>query len=220
MDFVEYSEFNFHLEFIAHQGKNSYDLNISIEPNVLINRFDFIEDAKSSIKNDIQVISNIGIQNIDIKPNYDRFQIINSAIQPILTDWEEINELQSELIQNLKRAKNDVDARNIGNSCRILLDKLTSYIFDNKRHIAPKEVNLGGDKFKNRLHTYIKNELSGKSNKELRLFSESAVSIAERTIDLSNNVTHNKKADKFLAEYCSIATIGVISLIKMISNLD
>jgi len=55
-------------------------------------------------KSDIQKIAKIGIGLVDIKPDYDRFQIINSVIQPIHTDWEEINQLQSNLIQDLERS--------------------------------------------------------------------------------------------------------------------
>ncbi len=92
-------------------------------------------------------------------------------------------------------------------------------MFDEERHGIIEKMDNSESKFKNRLHSFIKTELSGQPNKELRQFSESAITTVQKTIDLTNNLTHKKKADRFLSEYCVIATISTISLIKMIQNI-
>lgn len=220
-DIVEYSEFEFVEGTYRTIDNVYYKLKLRTEPKVFLKLFEFIKATKETLKKDIETLSDLIIESIEIKPNYERFEIIDSNIQPILTEWVEINRLQSDLIDNLKRSTTDIDARNIGNSSRIILEKLANQVFIPEKHMLNEDnIDTSAAKYKNRLHSFIKSELSGSHNKELRQFSESAINTVEKTINLSNNLTHNKKADKFLSEYCVIATISTISLIRMISNIN
>lgn len=98
----------------------------------------------------------INITDLEIKPDYDKITILNSQISIVETSWSELNTLQQNIIENMKSARSSIDFQNIGNSARIIMNKLGRTIFDKKIHIAPDNMNVNNGNFKNQLHTYIK----------------------------------------------------------------
>lgn len=154
-------------------------------------------------------------------PDLSKFQLLRNNYIPVYTPWEEINNLQNRLIQQLRSSSETIDFQNIGNTARTILQKVSTIVFDPSKHIADtpdKKIDLSEGKFKNRLHTYIKVELGGESNKELRDFAISIIDAAEKSVDISNKLTHDLNAKQLLAEASVISTITAVGMIKLIDE--
>lgn len=192
---------------------------IIVDPEIYKKYQGYLKQFKGSISSKFYQFTQTPITKVDIYPDLSKFQILENRIVPINTPWQEINSRQSHLLNLLRTAKETVDFQNIGNTSRTLLQKIASTVFDPAKHIAEeKDIDLGEAKFKNRLHTYIKVELGGKENKELRDYAVSVVTTAEKSIDLANKLTHDLNANSLMAESCVISTITVISIIKLIQK--
>ena len=197
-----------------------YDLLFSLNPKLYIKFVDDLDRISNIIKHYFNKVSDntISIGQIEIKPDYEKITILNSNVSIIDTPWEEINNLQKKLIENIKIANSSIDFQNIGNTARTIMDKLSRLIYNPSIHIAPDNIDVSNGKFKNQLHTYINSVLKGNENKELKSFSLSAINFTEDSIDLMNKTTHKLNVKKQFGEVCVISTIGVISLIKAINE--
>lgn len=178
-----------------------------------------LESITKDIRQKIKQITNASFNEIHYIPDWNKFQILNNQIKTIITPWEEINQYQEKLNEQLKTADKPIDYQNIGNTSRILMQKLARIVYDKNVHKAPDNVEVSDGKYKNRLHTYIKSELGGSSNKELREYAVSLITTTEKSIDLSNKLTHDLDADNLMAESCVMSTITTIGLIKMIESV-
>ncbi|WP_299339521.1 hypothetical protein [uncultured Psychroserpens sp.] len=197
-------------------------LIFTLNPALYVNHVDELDRISDVIKHYFNKVTDkkkVAIEKVVFKPDYNKIVILNSNISVIETPWEEINTLQEKIIEDMKSADSPTDFQNIGNSARTIMDKLARLVFDPKTHIAPENVDVRNGKFKNQLHTYIDSVLSGKANKELRLFSTSAIDFTEKSIDLMNKTTHKLDVKKHFGEACVISTINVISLLKAINEL-
>jgi hypothetical protein len=199
------------------------ELYFNVAPEIYVKYADDLERISEIIQhymNRSMNSSQLMISKVLIKPNYDKIQILNSEISVVQTAWEEINSLQNKIIADIKRANISIDFQNIGNSSRIIMDKLARIVFNPELHKANIQVDLSNGKFKNQFHTYIACELNGEQNKELRQFSESAITFTEKAIDLMNQTTHKLDIQRHFAEVCVISTISVISLIKAVNEIQ
>ena len=168
----------------------------------------------------IRETTQIYINDIIIIPDYDKISIINSEVSIIQTEWDEINELQSKLIDLFKQSDGSIDYQNIGNSARTLMDKLARIVFDEKIHKpADPKIDVRNGKFKNQLHSYIAVKLSGSKNEDIRSLAKAAVEFMEKSIDLMNVTTHKLDVQKHFAELCIISAINVISVIKSVNEI-
>jgi hypothetical protein len=218
---ITYSTF----QLIEHWNKTLspdwlvFDLDVHLNHDVYSSHYSSIEIITRKFKNDINKVSELKIDKLRILPDYEKMAIVNSEIKPVYTKWEEINLGQVKLINLLKTSSDSFDFMNIGNTSRSILLKVSNLIFDNLKHKPndPK-IDVGPDKYKNRLHSYVKAELSGDSNRELRQFAESAIDTIETSIDLANTLTHKTESERIFAEVCVIGTISTISIIKLIEN--
>jgi hypothetical protein len=177
-----------------------------------------LDSITKDIRRKIKQITNASFNEIHYIPDWNKFQILNNQIKTIVTPWEEINEYQEKLNEQLKTAEKPIDYQNIGNTSRTLMQKLARIVYNENIHKAPESIEVSDGKFKNRLHTYIKSELGGSSNKELRDYAVSLITTTEKSIDLSNKLTHDLDADNLMAESCVMSTITAIGLIRMIEN--
>jgi len=159
----------------------------------------------------------MAIGKVEVMPDYETFEIVESTIRPVLTDWEEINIGQTKLFQQLSSSSDSLDLQYIGNISRTILLKLSEIVYVHEKHKPENETILvTPDKFKNRLTSYIITELAGEKNKELRHLAEASIVSVEKSIDLANTVTHKTDVDRTFAEVCVIGNIGAISIIKLI----
>jgi hypothetical protein len=201
----------------SYAGANK--LSLLVDPEIYKKYQGYIRTFNNSILSKFNDLSEVLITRVDAKPDLSKFQILRNTIVPIVTPWEEINRDQNILIIQLRTANETIDYQNIGNTSRTLLQKLANIVFNPAKHTTDVvSIELSEGKFKNRLHTYIRCELRGKQNKELRDFAESIIDSAENAIDLSNSLTHDLKANSLLAEFCVISTITSISIVKLIDN--
>jgi hypothetical protein len=220
VEILDNSELDFGQHWSQKNSSIAHSLDINVSPVVFTKRYKDIQNIERKLEILINNISQIYLENVTILPNYNRLEILNSEISSIITVWEDINQLQKKLIEDMKISNQEIDYQNIGNSSRNLMDKLARLVFDPSIHKSEKpNVDLSNGKFKNQFHTYISFSLKGESNKELKKFAESSIEFTEKAIDLMNQTTHKLDVKKHFAEVCVISTISVISLIKAINEL-
>ena len=213
IDFEEYTE-----HFLTKRWQ-AYHVTIHTAHEIFIKHHFAIESFQGIIKTDLNSLSPIPIEEVDILPDYNKLEIINSDIRPISTKWDEINKAQTELITQLQKTATNFEIKNIGNTSRVILKNLAKLVFKKERHTpSDKSIDVSGDKYKNQLHSYIDIELSGKSQSEFRGFADAAIEIVDKSIILANAVTHRSKSEKRIAEICVTGIVTVISIVTFIEQ--
>lgn len=201
--------------FVSRDGEI---LHVIVDPELYKKHHQSLHLFKTSILIKYSEFTHRRTIGVKVYPDLSKFQILQNAINPILTPWEEINNVQIHMINLLKSATNSIDYQNVGNAGRTILQKLSNIVFIPAKHLPEALIDLSEGKFKNRLHTYIKCELSGSINKELREFSIAAITTAEKSVDLANKLTHDLNANPLLAEVCTISVVTVVNIIKLINS--
>jgi hypothetical protein len=220
-DLVENSRFSFKEEtkYLMARGFPGYSVTIFAQPEVYQKHFKDLNSTQDILIEDIHNLTNATIHDLKILPDYSKLEVYNSEIRPILTDWQELNKAQNQLIELLKKSHTTLDIKNIGNSARTILQQLANIVFKADKH-SPKDkpIDVSPEKYKNQLHSYIKVELVGDASVELRKFAEAAINMAENAVDLANAVTHRTETEKTVAEVCVMGTITVISIVNFIEK--
>ena len=198
---------------------NAHNLKIYTSPKTFYPNFDYKNMIQKEIKERINQSTDYLIDSIEWVVDLDKLEVNQIDVVLVITEWEEINELQKKLIDSLKQSVDSIDYQNIGNTSRSIMDKLAREVFKKEKHIPndPK-IEIHNGKFKNQLSTYVASELSGKTNKELRKIAESTINLVSDSIDVMNKTTHKLDVDKRFAELCVISTIGVINVVKIIAD--
>lgn len=220
IEIIENSEFY----VISRTKQRSWDpseyyIEFKVVPEVYIKHVNDIDRITDMIRYYFEISTtrnDLIILKLEVNLDYSKVSILNSEVSFILTEWEEINELQKQIIENMRRAVNSIDFQNIGNTSRTIMDKLARIVFNPDIHKTSEQMDLSNGKFKNQFKVYIQNVLSGKKNSELRRYSESAIEFTQKSIDLMNQTTHKLDVQKQFAEVCVISTISIISLIKAV----
>jgi hypothetical protein len=221
VEIINHSSFEFEKHFNNHVFPNLYNLTLSITPDVFTKNYGMIKLYADIIKTRINECSELLIDKIKILPDYNKLQMINSKIYTIVTEWDEINQLQQTLLDNLQELKQSVDVQSIGLIARTIMDKLARIVFDeNKHRPLKKEINVSNGMFKNQLHSYIDTVLSGEKNVEFRKFAASSIDFVKSSIDIMNVTTHKLDAQKHLAEVCVVSTISAVSIVNLIRQLE
>ncbi|MES2287878.1 MAG: hypothetical protein V4547_19475 [Bacteroidota bacterium] len=200
---------------VAYGGDNTYKLHLSMAPDTFKSYQSSLNDWKVLIRNAIRITFNMNIDSVNVQPDLENFHIFSNKYVPQTTPWAEINEDQNHLLKCLQQAQTILDYQNVGNIARTIMKKITALVFDGTIHKADN-VDLSGDKYKNRLHTYIKVELEGNENKDFKHFAEAIIASCEKAIDLSNTLTHDLKATAFMAESSVIGVLTTINIIRLI----
>ncbi len=212
-------EFLSHSEMFSEKHqllKNLCSLFLLVDPAVYKKYQGYVRQFENTISQKYTQLTKLKVSEFNTLVDLEKFQIINNQYTSVVTPWEEINAGQDHLLGLLRTANVEVDFQNIGNAARTLLQKLASIVFDPARHTAPAEINVSSGSYKNRLHTFIRNELSGSKNDEFRNYALSLIESTEKGVDLANKLTHDLKADKLLAEACVVGTITTISVVKIV----
>lgn len=127
-------------------------------------------------------------------------------------DWQDVKEGIKKLEADCYRAENTIDYQNIGNSCRTLLLKVATLVYDPKVHGETRE---DGQKISEAdsmgmLANYFSCKLSGDESKKFRAY-------AKATNDLANGLTHKttaKKQDMLIGLSATIHLIYIIGIIE------
>ncbi len=217
-DFLIHSKISVEKDYTSGFS-DSMGLFILLDPEIFKKYQGSIKQFENNISSKLSQFTNTHIYKVKTYPDLKRFQILENRIVPINTPWQEINSGQTHLLNLQRTATETIDFQNIGNSSRTLLQKVANIVFNPTKHIcSDKNIDLGEAKFKNRLHTYIRSELTGSENKELRDYSYSVITTSEKSVDLANKLTHDLKANRLMSELCVISTVTVISIIKLIEK--
>lgn len=151
-----------------------------------------------------------------VLPNLEKYQATTTKLLATVSPWDQINEEQNQLIFQLNTANHKRDYQNIGNTARQLVLLLADTVFNPNTHKAPAGVLLDRQRYKNRLHTYIKSELSGSKNSEILSYTEALIETVEKGIDFMNALTHEEEASEFFAESCVVSTLSLVRIITLI----
>jgi hypothetical protein len=203
--------------YSAYGGSYTYNLHLLIAPAIFKKCQNLLNDWKKLIRDKIRITFNMNIDNVHVQPDLENFHILSNKYVPQNAPWAEINEDQNQLVKLLQQSQTILDYQNVGNIARTIMKKISLQIFDEKRHIA-EGIELSADKYKNRLHTYIKIELHGNENKDFRHFAEAMIVSCEKAIDLCNTLTHDLKATSFMAESSVIGVLTTINIIRLVKK--
>lgn len=223
VEIIENSEFYVISRTKQHTwDPGEYYIEFKVVPEIYIKYINDIDRITEMIRHYFEISTtrnDVIILNLEVNLDYSKVSILNSEVSFIQTEWEEINEMQKQIIDSMRKAVNSMDFQNIGNTSRTIMDKLARIVFDPQIHKTTEQIDLSNGKFKNQFRVYIQSVLSGKKNSELRHYSESAIEFTQKSIDLMNQTTHKLDVQKHFAEVCVISTISVISLIKAVSEI-
>lgn len=214
-EFLIYSDIYADLDY-SSSWSGAIKLTIVTHPEIFKKHRKLLQFFNNTIKKEFYNFTGALVTNIINRPDLNKFQLLNNRYSSIVTPWEEINKYQNELIEQLRKANEVIHFQNIGNTARTIMQKISNIVFDPSIHKAPENIDVSEGKFKNRLHTYIKTELGGSENSEIRNYAISTIDAAEKAIDIANKLTHELNANKFIAESCVISTISAINIINSI----
>lgn len=201
------------------RGMNpTYAMSISVDP------YHFIWASKHSTMDNIAdyIVSlyrecgGAPVSRRSVTPDLDKYKITSNEIITHKTPWEKINQEQKDLLNQWNSSRGKRDYQNIGNTARTLVTILADTVYNRERHQAPEGVDTSRGKFKNRLHTYIKKELIGTKNKEVKELGTSLIETTEKSIDLMSSLTHEEEASSFYAESCVLSTITLVRIVTLI----
>ena len=114
-----------------------------------------------------------------------------------------------EMQRLLSDAVNEEQFQAIGMLGREALITVAQQVFDGSLHKTEDGINPSDTDAKRMLDAYLVYSLHGSSNERQRKFAKSSV-------DLANQLTHDRMATKKDAEMCLTAVAAVASLIKVI----
>lgn len=204
-------------EFMGLEGE--INLLIKVDPFVFTKYSDRWKDYEKELKSYFNMILEFNVSKVLVKPDYDKLSSINNEIIPVKTPWEEINDYQKRLVENLNSSQDSIDYQNIGNTSRTIMDKIAREVFNPNIHISRSNIDVSNGQFKNQLHTYIVHALSGKRNKEFRKFAETTIEFVKSAIDMMNSTTHKHHAELHFAELCVISTITAVNIVKTLHEM-
>lgn len=128
-----------------------------------------------------------------------------------LTDWERIERSVNEIRLRQNEAETEEQFQAVGFLCRETIITLAQAVFNKEKHPILDGKEVSNTDAKRMLEAYIATELSGPSNEIFRKY-------AKATLDLANELTHKRTADKKDAFLCAAATISLINLIGIIEG--
>lgn len=215
-EFFSHSKF-FLQQVYLHSYQTDYNLHLIVDPEIYKNNQDNLRELREGIRKKIISTYDLNINSVKIIPDLVKFKILDNHFVAQNTPWKEINNDQENLLKSLKIAKSEIDFQNIGNSSRIILQKVADIVFDPKIHISDNpDEDLSKGKFKNRLNLFIKTQLAGKEKERIRGYSMSIIESTGKAIDLTNTLTHDLKANSLMAESSVIGVLTTLAIIKLI----
>ena len=127
------------------------------------------------------------------------------------TGWERVDRTIYEMQRRLADAINEEQFQAIGMLGREALITIAQQVFDRNVHKTEDGVIPSDTDAKRMLDAFLSYSLSGGTNERQRKF-------AKASVDLANQLTHDRMATRKDAEICLTAVTAVASLIKVISD--
>lgn len=127
------------------------------------------------------------------------------------TGWPRVDRALGEMRTTLERANTEEQFQAVGLLCREILISLAQTVYDPNRHPPVDEVLPSDTDAKRMLDVYIAVELAGKS-------AEAARRHAKASLDLANDLQHDRTARFRDAALCGEATASVVNIIAVVSG--
>lgn len=128
-----------------------------------------------------------------------------------LSGWERIDRSLKEIKGRIKLAKNEEQFQAIGLLCRETIISLAQAIYDKHKHPLVDNVTPSKTDAKRMIEAYIKAEIAGSSNENLRKYAKASLSFA-------NELTHKRTANGKDVSICASATTSLVNLIGILEN--
>lgn len=124
------------------------------------------------------------------------------------TGWERVDRSIDEMKSRLEVASTEEQYQAIGMLGRETLITIAQQVFDPNKHPTIDGVEASTTDAKRMLEAYLEYELAEASEKTRKF--------AKASVDLGNQLTHDRSANKRDASMCLISIISVASMVKMI----
>ena len=109
--------------------------------------------------------------------------LTSTLAQPITTHkrtgWSRVDAEIAELRRHFTISKTEQDYRNIGNDCVIVIEALSSELYDKSKHLRTGEEEPPVTNTKQRLDRYVEVSLVGSENAELRKLIKASIELAQ-----------------------------------------
>jgi hypothetical protein len=190
-----------------------YTISIAISVERFIKLQSFEGNVESIIQEKFELIyrpyEHIGIAKIVIVPESGQKDMLNISVN--LTGWDRIERGLNEIKDRIKIAKNEEQYQAIGLLCRETIISLGQAIFDKDKHPSIDDVGISKTDASRMIEAYIKAEIAGSTNENLRKYAKASLSLA-------NELTHKRTATGKDVSICATATISLVNLIGILEN--
>ena len=129
----------------------------------------------------------------------------------VLTGWERVDRSVYEMKRRLATANTEEQFQAIGMLGRETLITVAQQVFNGDLHKTDDGVIPSDTDSKRMLDAFLNYSLTGASNERQRKFAKSSV-------DLANQLTHDRMAERSDAELCLVSVTAVINTIRIISK--
>jgi hypothetical protein len=155
---------------------------------------------------------------VHLTADWEKLEVVSTEIKPVLTPWQEINEMQDAIVSQIHTAGETISFQNVGNTARHLLRKMADMVFEEDKHTpADNKYDLRPDSYKNRLWAFLLYKIpSSATGDAVRAYAKSLLETTDKAIDLSNSVTHALNADAFLSQSCAVSALTTVHFIKLV----
>lgn len=127
------------------------------------------------------------------------------------TGWERVDRTVYEMKRRLSVANTEEQFQAIGMLGREALITIAQQVFDKDLHHTDDGIVPSDTDSKRMLDAFLNCSLAGASNERQRKF-------AKASVDLANQLTHDRMADRSDAELCLTSVTAVANTIRIISN--
>jgi len=135
-----------------------------------------------------------------------------AEVFPEPTGWPRIDRTLGNARAHLESASTEEQYQTVGLLCREVLISLAQTVFDPDRHPPLDDVTISKTDAKRMLDSYLAVELAGRSNAIARRH-------ARASLDLANQLQHERTAAFRRAALCAEATASVVNIIAVLSGI-
>lgn len=135
-----------------------------------------------------------------------------AEVFPEPTGWARVDRTLDEARTSLESARTEEQFQAVGLYCREVLISLAQTVFDPDRHPPLDDVEVSRSDAKRMLDRYLAAELAGGSNAIAR-------KNAKASLDLANQLQHERTAAFRKAALCAEATTSVVNIIAILSGI-
>lgn len=127
------------------------------------------------------------------------------------TGWPRVDAEIAELRRHFQNAHTDQDYRNVGNDCVIIIEALSTTVYDVTKHLSVGEEEPPVANTKQRLDRYVEVALPGSDSAPLR-------KMAKASIELAQAVKHRSAPSRRDAGIAADAVIQLANLLRRIAD--